>query len=74
MTGSSNIDIISYTSTAVAIDYTNIAMQTPFTYARLLGVSTSRWILTDFQSASTNVTYKGLAGLSSGLSTGIAST
>jgi len=73
-TGSSGIDIISFNTTVVAIDLRNIAMQSPYTYAKLLGVSTSRWALTNFQSASTNVTYKGLAGLSSGLSTGIAST
>lgn len=73
-TGSSDIDIISFNTTVVAVDYRNIAMQTPYTYAKLVGVSTSRWVLTNWQSASTNVTYKGLAGLSSGLSTGIAST
>lgn len=73
-TGSSNIQIFTFNSTAINVDYTNIAMQTPYTYARLIGVSTSRWALTNFESASTNVTYKGLAGLSSGLSTGIAST
>lgn len=74
MTGSSNIDIISFNTTVIAVDYRTMAMQTPYTYARLVGVSTSRWALTNFESASTNVTYKGLAGLSSGLSTGIAST
>jgi hypothetical protein len=74
MSGSSDIDIITYNSTVVAVDYRTIAMQTPYTYARLIGVSTSRWALTDFQSASTCVAYKALAGLSSGLSTGITST
>jgi hypothetical protein len=73
-TGSSDITITSYNSTSVSVDFTNMAMQSPYTYARLLGLSTSRWALVDFQSASTNITYKGLAGLSSGLSTGIAST
>lgn len=73
-TGSSDIQIITYLSTAINVDYTNIAMQTPLTIVDLIGVSTSKWALTDFQSASTNATYTGLAGLSSGLSTGIAST
>jgi hypothetical protein len=73
-TGSTAIIIIGYGTTAIATEYTNIAMQVPYTYARLLGVSTSKWIMTDFRTASTNATYLGLAGLSSGLSTGIAST
>lgn len=73
-TGSSNIDIITYNSTVIAVDYTNIALQTPYTYVKLIGVSTSRWALAEFKTASTNATYSGLAGLSSGLSTGIAST
>ena len=74
MTGSSNINIVGFGTTLLTPDYSNIAMQTPFTYVRLLGLSTARWAMTDFKSASTNVTYTGLAGLSSGLSTGIAST
>jgi hypothetical protein len=73
-TGSTNIEIMTYLSTAINVDYTNVALQTPLTIVDLIGVSTSKWALTNFQSASTNATYKGLAGLSSGLSTGIAST
>lgn len=73
-TGSSDIQIMTYLSTAINVDYTNVAMQTPLTVVELVGVSTSKWALTNFQSASTNATYKGLAGLSSGLSTGIVST
>ena len=74
VTGSSGIDIVTYASTVIAVDYRTIAFQTPFTYARLVGVSTARWVITNFNSASTNATYKGLLGLSSGLSTGIVST
>jgi hypothetical protein len=74
-TGSTNITIISYGSTAINSDLTNMAMQTPYTYARLIGLSTSRWAVTDFRSASSNVTtYGGVLGLSSGLSTGVVST
>jgi hypothetical protein len=74
-TGSTNITIIGYGSTAINADLTNIAMQTPYTYVRLLGLSTSRWAVTDFRSASSNVTtYGGILGLSSGLSTGVVST
>lgn len=73
-TGSSDIDIISFGTTAVAIDLTNIAMQTPYTYVRLIGVSTSRWALTNLVTASTLATYKAGTALSSGLSTGVTST
>jgi hypothetical protein len=73
-TGSTAIRIVSFGSTAIASEFTNIAMQVPYTYARLLGLSTSRWAMVAFESASTNVAYKALGGGSSGLSTGIAST
>ena len=73
-TGSSDIDILSFGTAAIATDLHTIAMQQPCSYARLIGVSTARWAITDFQSGSTNVTYKAAAGLSSSLSTGIAST
>jgi hypothetical protein len=70
-TGSSNIDILSYGTTLLTGDLHNIAMQSPYTYARLLGLSTSRWGITDFQTASTLAPYKAIAGLSSGLSTAV---
>ena len=73
-TGSTAIRIVSFGSTAIASEFTNIAMNAPYTYARLLGLSTSRWAMVGFESASTNVAYKALGGGSSGLSTGIVST
>lgn len=73
-TGSSDIDIVSFGTTAIATDLHTVAMPQPYAYARLVGVSTARWCITDFEAATTNVAFKALAGLSSSLSTGIVST
>lgn len=70
-TGSSDINILSFGTTLLTGDLHTVAMQTPFTYARLLGLSTSRWALTSFETASTLAPYKAIAGLSSGLSTAV---
>jgi len=74
VTGSSDIDIVSFGTTAIATDLHTVAMAQPYSYARLVGVSTARWAILDFESGSTNVAYKAAAGLSSSLSTGIVST
>jgi hypothetical protein len=72
-TGSSDIHILSYGTTLLTPDYKSITMPQPVSYARLVGLSTARWAMLAFQSGTTNVAFKALAGLSSD-STGIVST